>query len=119
MMLKDLIRTVVRPSMLALRVLGMMPPEKTFRVLHKTGPFDIQLPISVSPCASGSGAIGSQTLLDIGANTGLFAFITRALNPSSVVHAFELLARIADKIGQNRDIFRHSPSVMPFDVKIA
>jgi len=111
MKMKDLIRTVARPPTLPLRGLGMMPPEKRFRDLHKTGPFDIQLPISASPCASGSGALGSQTLLDTGANTGFFAFIARALNPGSVVHAFEPLARIADKIGQNRDVSRFEVSV--------
>jgi FkbM family methyltransferase len=43
-------------------------------------------------------------ILDIGANTGTFAFMGKAMQPSANVVAFEPLARIASKIRKNVDI---------------
>jgi FkbM family methyltransferase len=46
----------------------------------------------------------SKTVLDVGANTGLFALMAKALNPSAAVHAFEPVKRVADKLRANNDL---------------
>ena len=131
MTMKEVIRSIVRPPALALRALGITPPEKVFRHLHKTGPFTIGLPGGRGKLRIMSwgdrvenelfwrGWVGHEpevmrwwarldleahTVLDIGANTGSFAFIAKALSPHSTVHAFEPLARIADKTRKNVQI---------------
>ena len=43
----------------------------------------------------------SQTILDIGANTGLFSLLAQALNPQASIHAFEPIARFASELEQN------------------
>jgi FkbM family methyltransferase len=43
----------------------------------------------------------SPTIFDIGANTGVFALIAKAVNPSAEVYAFEPIARIYDKLRKN------------------
>lgn len=43
-------------------------------------------------------------ILDVGANTGTFAFMGKAMQPSANVVAFEPLARIASRIKKNVDI---------------
>ncbi|MEM8548538.1 MAG: FkbM family methyltransferase, partial [Pseudomonadota bacterium] len=44
---------------------------------------------------------GGGDILDVGANTGTYAFIAKAISPSSRVVAFEPLARIAQRIEKN------------------
>jgi len=126
--MKELLRIAARPPALLLRALGLPLPHKVFRHLHKTGPFDIVLPEGRGRLRLMSwgnrvenelfwrGWIGhepevmrwwarlaqdSQTILDVGANTGTFAFIGKALNPTATVHAFEPLARIAERLHEN------------------
>jgi len=43
----------------------------------------------------------SKTILDIGANTGLFSLLAQALNPQARVYAFEPIARFASELEQN------------------
>ena len=126
--MKELVRSLMRPPALAMRGLGLTPPETVFKHLHRTGPFDIRLPKSRRTFTLMSwgervenelfwrGWIGhepevmrwwarlalqSKAVLDIGANTGCFAFMAKALNPEATVHAFEPVARIAERIGEN------------------
>lgn len=126
--MKELIRTLVRPTALALRSAGITLPEKLFKHLHMRGTFDIKLPTGHGTLKLMSWgnrvenelfwrgwtghepevmrwwarlALQSDTVLDVGANTGSFAFIAKALNPEATVHAFEPLTRIADMICEN------------------
>jgi FkbM family methyltransferase len=46
-------------------------------------------------------AENSRVVLDVGANTGLFALVAAAVSPGAAVHAFEPLARIAALLKQN------------------
>lgn len=112
------------------RHFGFVPPERIFRHLYKFGAFDITLPNGncLRLMAWGDrvenelfwrGWVGHEAdamrwwvtfaydggdILDIGANTGTFAFIAKAISPDSSVHAFEPLARIAMRIAENREV---------------
>lgn len=126
--MKELIRSLMRPPALAMRALGVTPPETVFKHLHKAGPFDIRLPDGWGTLTLMSWgdrvenelfwrgwighepqvmrwwarlALDANTVLDIGANTGCFAFMAKALNPGATVHAFEPVSRIAERIGEN------------------
>lgn len=44
---------------------------------------------------------GASTILDIGANTGLFSLVAKAVNPEAMVHAFEPIERIAQMLQEN------------------
>ncbi|MFZ5965200.1 FkbM family methyltransferase [Thalassococcus sp. BH17M4-6] len=130
-MVKEIIRSLARPPALALRALGVTPPEKVFRHLHKVGPFAIALPdgrgtlqlmswgnrvenelfwrgwVGHEPDVMrwwGRLSLDARTVLDVGANTGSFAFIAKALTPQATVHAFEPLARIADRLRENQRV---------------
>lgn len=46
-------------------------------------------------------ALSSQTVFDVGANTGLFALAAKAANPQATVHAFEPLPTIVSRLEQN------------------
>lgn len=46
----------------------------------------------------------SQTVLDIGANTGTFALAAQAANPSAHIEAFEPVARVFEKLSRNAQI---------------
>jgi FkbM family methyltransferase len=46
-------------------------------------------------------AIGAAGILDIGANTGAYSLLARAVNPSASVIAFEPVKRIAKRLRQN------------------
>jgi len=43
----------------------------------------------------------SHTIIDIGANTGIFALISKAVNPAANVYAFEPIERIHKKLEEN------------------
>jgi FkbM family methyltransferase len=43
----------------------------------------------------------ANTILDIGANTGLFSLVAKTVNPSAAVHAFEPLDRVSQRLRQN------------------
>lgn len=43
----------------------------------------------------------SQVILDVGANTGVYALAAKAVNPQAQVHAFEPVCRIFDKLRLN------------------
>lgn len=45
--------------------------------------------------------LGTGTILDIGANTGIYALAARAVNPVAPVIAFEPIARIAERLRTN------------------
>jgi len=46
-------------------------------------------------------ALECDLIFDIGANTGTYSLIAVALNPSAVIHAFEPVKRIYDKLNYN------------------
>ncbi len=129
--MKELVRSLMRPPALAMRALSVTPPETVFKHLHRSGPFDIRLPegrgtltlmswgdrvenelfwrgwIGHEPEVMrwwGRLALDAKTVLDIGANTGCFAFTAKALNPDATVHAFEPVSRIAERIGVNCEV---------------
>lgn len=107
--------------------LGWRPPERVFRHLHFEGPFTVVLPggtqftlyswgSRVENEMAWRGWNGHEPVerarwlamvkeggdcLDIGANTGTFAFTAKAAAPESRVVAFEPLSRIADRIDKN------------------
>ncbi len=106
---------------------GYVPPERVFRHLHFTGPFNVTLPGGSSLMLHSwgnrvenelawRGWDGHETperrrwaamvapggdVLDIGANTATYALTAKALSPASRVHAIEPLARIAAMARQN------------------
>jgi len=43
----------------------------------------------------------SQVILDIGANTGIYALLAKTLNPSAEVHAFEPISRVYSILASN------------------
>jgi FkbM family methyltransferase len=43
----------------------------------------------------------AHTILDVGANTGLYSLVAKALNPQASVYAFEPIARFARELEQN------------------
>lgn len=128
--MKELIRLLLRIVFTPLRLLGVTPPEKVFRHLHRKGPFTVKLPggVTVSLQSWGNrvenelywrGWRGHEPevmarwvqfvaeqgdILDIGANTGTFAFVAKAISPSSKVVALEPLKRIGDLIEENRQV---------------
>lgn len=46
----------------------------------------------------------SDVIMDIGANSGIYSLVSKAVNPSAVVHAFEPLPNIAMKLRHNIDL---------------
>tara|TARA_R110002073_G_scaffold24646_6_gene82938 strand:+ start:150 stop:1040 length:891 start_codon:yes stop_codon:yes gene_type:complete len=124
---KRVVRFALRTIFLQVRRFGIIPPEQIFRHLYKAGPFVIVLPngFHLRLMAWGDrveneffwrGWRGHEPevmrwwvkfagdggdILDIGANTGTFAFIAKGTSPRSSVHAFEPLLRIANRIEEN------------------
>lgn len=45
-----------------------------------------------------------DSILDIGANTGVYALMTKSLNPKATVHAFEPVKRVYDKLKHNVEL---------------
>lgn len=125
--LKSASRSVLRAIFLPFRRLGIPLPERLFRHLHLRGKFDLNLPggrklvlMSWGDCVENElfwrGWDGHEpdamkrwvslaqcggTILDIGANTGTYAFIAKAISPASRVFAFEPVNRIAARIEEN------------------
>jgi len=126
--MKELFRSLARPFALTMRAKGFTPPESLFKHLHERGPFDIQLPEDRGRLRLMSWgnrvenelfwrgwvghepevmrwwarlALEARVVLDIGANTGSFAYIAKALNREATVDAFEPLAQIADMLREN------------------
>ena len=127
-LLKNVARIAMRAVALPARTVGLPVPEAVFRHLHFKGPFDIRLPDGgilrlmswgnrveneffwrgwqghepetmswwLSFAAEGEGDI-----LDVGANTGTFAFLAKAMSPGARVAAFEPLARVAARVREN------------------
>lgn len=113
-----------------LRGSGIALPERLFRHLHFIGPFNTHIPdIGTVRLMSWGNVVENEIywrgwngheplsmnmwvklarrggdILDIGANTGVFAFIAKAVSPSSRVYAFEPVERIADLADKNREI---------------
>ncbi|MEM9256700.1 MAG: FkbM family methyltransferase [Pseudomonadota bacterium] len=107
--------------------LGYVPPERLFKHLHFMGPFDISLPNGEPLTLYSWGnrvenelawrgwdghepherrcwatmVLNARDILDIGANTGTFAFTAKGLNPDSRVFAFEPIQRVAEKTRGN------------------
>ena len=102
-----------------LRRLGL--PEPIYRHLHFEGPFDTGLGFRLHAGGEvvenelfwGGGweelslrtwrdlARSAEGVLDIGANTGVFALAAKAANPMANVTAFEPVKRIADRLRKN------------------
>lgn len=129
--MKQILRMVLRNGALVWRSLGLPVPETLFKHLYKKGPFVMRLPAgqgSIRLMSWGNRvenemfwrgwdghepktrrwwarlALDADTILDIGANTGTFAFTAKGISPKATVHAFEPLARIADRMKQNIEI---------------
>lgn len=131
--LKTVARTMRPAAVRLMRIaagLGYTPPEALFKHLHFNGPFDMALPTGGSVRLQSWGnrvenelawrgwnghepverarwvALVSEggDVLDIGANTGTFAFTAKAVAPSSRVVAFEPIERIAARIETNRQV---------------
>ena len=120
----------------ALRPFGV--PERVYRHLHFTGPFTVSLEGGsfemwsygdqvenelfwagfagawertslevwrrLAACATGA-------ILDVGANTGIYALAARAVNPTSTITAFEPLRRVADRIRKNVQLNQFSIAI--------
>ena len=129
--MKEVLRSLARPCALTMRAIGFTPPESVFKHLHMRGPFDIQLPedrgrLRLMSCGNrvenelfwrgwvghepevmrwwARLALEARVIFDIGANTGSFAYIAKALNREATVDAFEPLARIADMLRENANV---------------
>lgn len=50
----------------------------------------------------------NKVVLDIGANTGVYALMTKSLNSDSVVYAFEPVKRVYDKLKHNVDLNQYA-----------
>lgn len=109
-----------------IRALGILP-ESVFRHLHFRGVFTFHVagkPIRfrsygniIENSVYWSGPFGvwegeslrlwaslaarSEVILDVGANSGLFALVAQAVNPSAYVAAFEPVPRVFDRLVEN------------------
>jgi FkbM family methyltransferase len=43
----------------------------------------------------------NQVIIDVGANTGIYALVAKCLNPNATVHAFEPVKRVCEKLSAN------------------
>lgn len=46
----------------------------------------------------------SEVIFDIGANTGIFSLISKSVNPSSIIYAFEPIPKAFDHLKENIDL---------------
>jgi FkbM family methyltransferase len=57
--------------------------------------------------------IDANVVIDIGANTGLYSLVTKTLNPSSKVFAFEPLPKVIEYLNYNNQINNYNIQVIP------
>ncbi|OFZ00608.1 MAG: hypothetical protein A3K10_03665 [Bacteroidetes bacterium RIFCSPLOWO2_12_FULL_31_6] len=57
--------------------------------------------------------IDTPVVLDIGANTGLYSLVTKALNPTAKVFAFEPLPKVLEYLNYNMKINNYDVNVIP------
>lgn len=57
--------------------------------------------------------IDTPVVLDIGANTGLYSLVTKALNPSAKVFAFEPVPKVLEYLNYNVEINNYDITVIP------
>lgn len=124
----EAIRFFLRVGLLPVRACGIRLPHVVYKHLYRRGDFLVQMPFPGPPvrlCSWGdsvendlfwigwrgheadvratwfAAARHASFILDIGANTGTFSFFAKGVNGSAVVHAFEPLARVAERIRRN------------------
>lgn len=138
-MIKGIVRHLLRAVFIPLRAFGLTPPESVFKHLHFEGPFRIKLPGGeILTLMSWGNRVENELywrgwkghepdvmqrwvvmakdggdILDIGANTGTFAFIAKAISPESKVFAFEPVSRIAKFISKNCEISGLDVTIAP------
>lgn len=56
--------------------------------------------------------IDANVVLDIGANTGLYSLVTKALNPTAKVYAFEPLPKVIEYLNYNNQINNYNVQVI-------
>ena len=126
-MLKERLRSVGVVIGRALTAVGLPLPEPVFRHLHFVGPFDLALPNGSTMRLNSWGSrvenelawrgwdghegaerarwlevvSGGGDIFDVGANTGTYALMAKAVSPESQVVAFEPVPRIADMAETN------------------
>ena len=57
--------------------------------------------------------VDTNIVLDIGANTGLYSLVTKVLNPTSKVYAFEPLSKVLEYLNYNVEINNYDIKVIP------
>lgn len=57
--------------------------------------------------------VDANVVLDIGANTGLYSLVTKALNPTAKVYAFEPLPKVLEYLNYNVEINNFDIKVIP------
>lgn len=57
--------------------------------------------------------IDAHVVLDIGANTGLYSLVTKTLNPSARVYAFEPLPKVLEYLQYNVSINNYAVEIIP------
>lgn len=57
--------------------------------------------------------VDANVVLDIGANTGLYSLVTKALNPTAKVFAFEPLPKVLEYLNYNVEINNYDITVVP------
>ena len=57
--------------------------------------------------------VDTPVVLDIGANTGLYSLVTKALNPTAEVYAFEPLPKVLEYLNYNVEINNYDITVVP------
>ena len=50
----------------------------------------------------------SETIFDIGANTGIYALLAKTINPNAKIHAFEPVERVFNKLEYNNQINKYN-----------
>jgi len=129
-MIKQALRATAIPIGKVLRSIGVPLPERVFRHLHFVGPFTVTLPDGQKMVLKSWGnrvenemawrgwdghepeerqawlkmVANADVVLDIGANTGTFAFTAKTHSRDSQVFAFEPVQRIADRIRENVEV---------------
>ncbi len=59
----------------------------------------------------------SEVILDIGANTGIYSLVAKAVNPQAKVYAFEPVGRVFRKLQEN--IALNSFDILPFEKAVS
>lgn len=61
----------------------------------------------------------AKTILDIGANTGIYSLISGSINPSANIYAFEPIKSVYEKLSYNIELNSFGPNVKLYEVALS